>query len=175
MRQSWILFALAALGCAGRSPSELAQRDIATVFFIAKSDDRNRVDYGMRLDRDCVPQPQGMFPYWHEFEPVERTHALGVLEDRAYGIDDQHLVSRADRGAVYVVKLRELSRPITIVISQRKDGTCTASAHARIQSVDDAELSDGYAHLAGLVSVDYIELHGRDPRSGAPLSERIGH
>jgi hypothetical protein len=169
----WFVLAVACTACAGRSPSELARRDVATVFFISKSDDHNRVDYGMRLDHDCVPPRDAVFPYWHEFEPKERTHPLGAFEDRAYGIDEQHLVSRTAHSADYVVKLKRFDRPITITTVQSRDGTCSARARMTIDSVANAEFSDAFAQLGGLLSVDYIELHGRDSKTGAAVAERI--
>jgi len=159
--------------CAGRSPAELAQRDVATVFFISKSDDRNRVDYGMRLDSHCVPLAGAVFPYWHEFEPDEHTHALGAFEDRAYGIAEQRLLARRSDGAEYFVKLKQLDRPITITTSKASDGRCTAVAHTKIDNVGAAEFSDAFAQLGGFLSVDYVEVHGRDARTGTRLAERI--
>jgi hypothetical protein len=56
--------------------------DLPTLFFIAKSDDRNRVDYGMRLDSRCAPYgDEPVFPYWREFEPPPpvRTRSMGSV------------------------------------------------------------------------------------------------
>ena len=54
--------------------------DIQTVFFFSKSDDKNRVDYGLRLDANCRPVgEEPLFPYWREFEsepPGLKTHSL---------------------------------------------------------------------------------------------------
>lgn len=125
------------------------------------------------MHSDCVPRVNAVFPYWHEFEPQERTHALGVLEDRVYGISDQQLVSRSANGAQYAIKLRQLDRPITVKTAARGDGRCVAIAHARIDGIEDAELTDAYAQLDGIASVDYIELHGRDPTTGVHVAERI--
>lgn len=169
----FLLIVLGVAACAGRSPGELAPRDIATVFFISKSDDHNRVDYGMRLDQDCVPLPGAVFPYWHEFEPKERTHALGAFEQRAYGIDMQRLVSRRQDGAEYVIKLKQLDRPITISTFKERDGRCVAVAHTKIDNVGTAEFSEAFAQLGGFLSVDYVEVRGRDPHTGARVAERI--
>lgn len=158
--------------CAGRSPGELAGRDIATVFFISKSDDRNRVDYGMRLDHNCVPLADAVFPYWHEFEPKESTHALGAFEERAYGIDEQRLLSRRPDGAEYLIKLKQLDRPITISTFKEAD-RCIAVAHTKIDNVGTAEFVEAFAQLGGFLSVDYVEVRGRDPHTGARVAERI--
>src|SRR5262249_46885084 len=145
------LLVLSIAACAGRSPSELKPRDIATVFFIAKSDDHNRVDYGMRLDENFVPLPGAGFPSWHGFQPKERTHALGAFEHRAYGIDTQQLLSRRRDGADYLVKLKRLDRPITITTSKEPDGRCVAVAYTKIDNVGTAEFSDAFAQLGGFL------------------------
>ena len=167
------LVLLLLVACAGRSPAELKPRDIATVFFISKSDDRNRVDYGMRLDENCVPLANAVFPYWREFEPKERTHPLGTFEHRAYGIAVQRLVSRNPTGAEYLVKLKQLDRPITITTSKASDGACVAVAYTQIDNVGSAEFSHAFAQLGGFLSVDYVEIRGRDTRTGTRVAERI--
>jgi hypothetical protein len=49
-----------------------------TLFFISKSDDENRVDYGMRLDSKCAPYgDESVFPYWREFEPLPPVRTSG--------------------------------------------------------------------------------------------------
>lgn len=40
---------------ATRATLSSGANDVQTTFFIAKSDDRNRVDYGMRLDTNRAP------------------------------------------------------------------------------------------------------------------------
>jgi len=80
---------------------QFGSHDIETVFFISKSDDRNRVDYGMRLTEHCAPMnDDAVFPYWREFEnsPPVRTHSLGMLEYVPYGFSEQRLVHRTLTG-----------------------------------------------------------------------------
>jgi hypothetical protein len=163
--------AVAALACGGRSP-ELASHDIATVFFISKSDDHNRVDYGIHLDDNCVPTDDAVFPYWHEFEPRERVHPLGVLDERAYGIDDQRVVTgKAAAGGELEIKLKRFDRPIEIFVAKQHD-QCVAYATTWIDG-HSAIFTDAFLQLGGLLSIDFVELHGRNSVSGAPLTERI--
>jgi hypothetical protein len=148
--------------------------DVATVFFISKSDDKNRVDFGIHLDGDCVPVGgSAVFSYWREFEhaPPVRLHGLSLLDKIPYGIDGQGLVARTPAGADYVVRLKKFDRPIGIATRKEADGTCTAKARAQIQGAV-AEFVSVYAKLAGLFSVDYIDIHGKDA-SGAPIVERV--
>jgi hypothetical protein len=163
--------AVAALACGGRSP-ELASHDIATVFFISKSDDHNRVDYGIHLDDNCVPTEDAVFPYWHEFEPAERVHPLGVLDERAYGIDDQHSVhGKAAVGGELEIKLKRFDRPIDVFVA-KQHGQCVAYATTWIDG-HSAIFTDAFVQLGGFLSIDFVELHGRDTVGGKPLVERV--
>lgn len=149
--------------------------DVPTVFFINKSDDGSRVDYGMRLDQNCRPaNDEAIFPYWREFDnPPVRTHGLKWIEYMAYGVSDQRLVSRSDSGSVYRVKLKQFTRPIVISTSRRQDGRCAATARMTIASLEGAELLSVFLKLGGFMSVDYAEIHGKHPQTGAPLVERV--
>jgi hypothetical protein len=149
--------------------------DVQTVFFINKSDDHNRVDYGIHLNEHCAPTgDDAVFPYWRVFEnsPPVRTQPLGMLEYVPYGFSEQRLVHRTQTGGDQLVRLKQLDRPIAI--RARKDGTaCVATAYARIGGVEGAQLVSVYAKLAGPMSVDYIEIHGKNPATGADITERV--
>jgi hypothetical protein len=48
---------------------QFAPPDVRSVFFIAKSQNRNQVHYGIRLDRECNPiGTRPVFAYWRMFE-----------------------------------------------------------------------------------------------------------
>ena len=149
--------------------------DVPTVFFINKSDDHNRVDYGIHLNEHCAPTgDDAVFPYWREFEnsPPVRTHTLGMFEYVPYGFSEQRLVHRSQTGGDQLVRLKQLDRPIAI--RARKDGDkCVATAYARVGGVEGAQLVSVYAKLAGATSVDYIEIHGKNPQTGAEITERV--
>ena len=74
---------------------DFGPNDVATVFFFSKSDDRNRVDYGLRLDATCMPVgEEPLFPYWREFEsepPGLKTHSLKFFEYAGYGVSEQRI------------------------------------------------------------------------------------
>ena len=147
-----------------------------TVFFINKSDDHNRVDYGLRMDADCNPfGGEAVFQYWREFEnaPPVRTHGLNMLERIAYGISDQHIVKHAPTRDEWLVRLKQLpTRPITITTQKLADGKCAASGRTTINGAE-ADLASVYVKLAGLMSVDYIEIHGKNRQTGADITERV--
>ena len=149
--------------------------DVPTVFFISKSDDHNRVDYGVRLDSRCArASDDPVFPYWREFErsPPVRTHGLNAFEHVPYGIADQRVTARGPAGGTIVIRLKQLNRPITIVTKVEPDGKCSAIART-VVARQDAVLLSVYAKLAGAMSVDYIDVHGKSPDSGAIVDERI--
>jgi len=167
---------LSTAGDAQATPIAFGSHDVPTVFFINKSDDHNRVDYGIRLDGNCSPvNDEAVFPYWREFEnsPPVRTHPLGIFEYVPYGFSEQRLVHRNGQGGDQLIRLKQLARPILIRARKGADGNCSASAYARIGGVEGAELVSVYAKLAGAMSVDYIDIHGKNTQTGADITERV--
>jgi hypothetical protein len=178
LRRLWVLgFGVIAMpGDAYAGAVHFGSYDIETVFFISKSDDHNRVDYGIRLDDHCAPvNNDAVFPYWREFEhsPPVRIHTLGMFEYVPYGFADQHLVQRTATGGDYFVRLKQLTRPVLITTKKEADGHCSAVAKARVANIDGAIFTSVYAKLAGIASVDYIDIHGKHPQTGADLVERV--
>ena len=181
LRRALLVFgvAFATLSTAGdarASAINFGPNDVPTVFFINKSDDHNRVDYGIRLTEHCAPTgDDAVFPYWREFEhsPPVRTHSLGMLEYVPYGFSEQRLVHRSLTGGDQLVRLKQLARPILVRTKKLPDGRCTATAYARIGGVEGAELDSVYAKLAGAMSVDYVDIHGKNPQTGAEVTERV--
>ncbi len=151
--------------------------DIPTVFFISKSDDNNRVDYGMRLTARCAPvNNDAVFPYWREFEnsPPVRTKPLGAFAHLGYGIAEQRLVRGGHPDAAYLVRLKQFrQRPVWITTSLNASGQCQARARVAIAAVPFAELSSIFVKLAGPLSVEYILLKGRDPVTGKSVEEKL--
>jgi hypothetical protein len=149
--------------------------DVKTVFFINKSDDLNRVDYLMRLDATCSARDdEAIVPYWHEFEPPPpaRTKELSMLAKMGYGVASQKLVKKSPSGGDYLVRLKQVGRPIGIATKRDSDGRCVATARMTIAGAT-AELLSVYVKLGGPLSVDYIEIKGRDFRTGKPIVERL--
>ena len=167
------------LACAGDARATeipFGTNDIPTVFFISKSDDHNRVDYGIRLSATCAPTgDDAVFMYWREFEPPPpvRTHPLNMFEYVPYGFSEQHLVHRTQTGGDQLVRLKQLDRPILVRTKKEADGHCSAIAYARIGGVEGAQLVSVYVKLNGPMSVDYIDVHGKNAQTGADITERI--
>jgi hypothetical protein len=105
----------------------IGPNDVETLFYIAKSDDRNRVDYGVHLDATCVPVGRDpVFAYWRRFEPgAERFGDLNLLDQTVYGIEHQDVATRDGTGTWIRVQLRALSsRTLHVRIQRGQDG-CT--------------------------------------------------
>jgi hypothetical protein len=150
--------------------------DIQTAFYISKSNDRDRVDYGMRLDQHCAPVgDEAVFPYWRELEhaPPVRSHPITFFQNLAYGFSDQHVLSRAASGGQYHVQLKQVERPILIVTSRDASAHCKATTYTEIKGSKNAKLDHIFVKVAGAMSIDYLDIFGSDPKTGAPLVERL--
>jgi hypothetical protein len=152
-------------------------RDIPTAFYISKSDDHNRVDYGMRLDSHCTAaNNDAVFPYWREFEhaPPVRTHSLGTFEYFAYGLSGQGVRHNGDSSGEYWVRLKQFGqRPIWITTRREADGHCSALARCMIAGVKFAQLLSIYVKLSGPLSVDYVVVKGKNLDTGQLLEEKL--
>jgi hypothetical protein len=162
------------IAAAASAQVAFAPSDVATVFFISKSDDRNRVDYGIRLDRECRPRPaDAMVVYWREFEGASGgrvTHGLNVFEGPVYGVASED----RSQGAALVVEIRALrARPISVRAQRGPSGECTAEATASISGVP-ARLHHIHVTLGSRPgSVAWIEIVGDALEGGRALSEWI--
>jgi hypothetical protein len=153
--------------------------DVETVFYISKSDDHNRVDFGIRLDERCVPKnDDAVFQYWREFEkaPPVRTHGLGAFDFIAYGISEQRVLRKTPTGAVHFIRLRQFPKtPIDIVTKLEADGHCSTQALWTINGKESG-LTYVFVQLAkgGIFpSVDFVDVHGRDLETGHEVTERL--
>lgn len=147
--------------------------DIATVFFVSKSSNQNRVDYAVRLDGRCRPRGDApVFGYWrmlelgsNAFEPLMPRHRRG------YGLSEQQ-VERGPSGGVVRFSLVPLPTRSIVIRTRRQGGACAASAEALI---DGRPATLSHAHLVlrrlRVLGVRAIELHGR--RDGRGIVERV--
>jgi hypothetical protein len=165
-----VVAAVTIVGRAGGDPPH----DVASVFFVAKSENRNQVHYGVHLDATCAPTGAApVFVYWRMLEhgPV-MTESLLSREVSAYGLADQRVVERRIDGGRIVVRLRALpDRPIEITTASR-DGQCDAFATMPIDGTP-AALASVFVQLRWPFGVDYLQLAGRSLSNGHPLRERL--
>ena len=176
-RVVWLAAAWTAFTCSAlASEPRFGANDVETLFFISKSDDRNRVDYGMRLDSHCAPYgEEPVFPYWRDFEPPlpGRTRSLGFFAKLGYGISTQQVVQRSAMGGETTIKLRQVGRALSITTRRGADGRCSALVRTPIATAGYAELVSIFVKLAGPLSVTYIDIKGKDLATGQPIEERL--
>jgi len=151
-----------------------AGRDVASVFLIAKSENRNQVHYGVHLDAACAPVgPTPVFAYWRMLE--QGPHATEPLLSRevgAYGFVEQRVVERGADGGRVTLRLRALpARPIAIE-TRAHDGVCEATATTFIGGAA-ASLRSVYAQLRWPFGVDHLVLSGRSLADGRAVEERL--
>jgi hypothetical protein len=176
---STCLVSIAALGlvmplAAARGPdSDLRDlHSVRSVFFIAKSENKNQVHYGIRLDETCAPVGDApVFVYWRMLErgPFE-TEPLLAREAPAYGFV-QTTVLRDRRGGRVMVTLNALpKRPIAIE-SAPAGAACAATAKTTISGTP-AFLTSVYVQLRWPLGVEYIMLWG-GAANGLVVHERV--
>jgi hypothetical protein len=163
---------LVALG--GRVARGEPGHDVATVFHVAKSENRNQVHYGVHLDAACSPVGAApVFAYWRMLErgPLA-TEPLLSREVGAYGVAEPQVVERGADGGRVTLRLRALpSRPITIE-TRARDGVCEATATMAIGGAA-ASLRSVYAQLRWPFGVDHLVLSGRSLANGKAVEERV--
>ena len=162
-------------GSAHADPVVFGPRDVPTLFYISKSDNRDRVDYGIRLDASCRPtSADAVFPYWRDLErtPVS-VHTMGTFAAMAYGVASQRLEHKTESSVEEKIVLKQVDRPIWVTTSKSDDGHCKAVVRTKIGAVERAELTSIYVKLGGLLSVEYVDVQGRNPATGETISERI--
>jgi hypothetical protein len=166
-------------GTAYADPVAFGPTDVPTVFYIAKSNNRDRVDYGVRLDGSCHPSgSDATFPYWRDLEkdPANaNVHTMGMFAKMAYGFSAQKVEQQSDGAIVQKLVLKQMNRPIWVTTAKSEDGHCKAIAWTKVAGLERAELISIYVKLAGALSVDYVDVKGRNRATGEIVTERIKH
>jgi hypothetical protein len=155
-------------------PSPAPSAAVVPLFSIAKSENKNQVQYAVRLDDRCAPVGTSpVFAYWRMFEkgPLQ-TAPLLSREVRAYGLSSQALVAAdASGGRLRAVLMALPSRPLTITTSRGSDGKCQALTTAWIAGAS-ATLFNVYVHLRWY-GVDYVLLRGWPTDGSHVVSEKL--
>lgn len=139
----------------------LAGGDAMSVFRVIKSENRNEVHYGLRVDAACSPRSEApLVAYWRMFERgPSAIEGLAAHEGRAYGIGPQRLVRVGERvelqTTLYAVPTRALR-----IIAVAQQGGCRAGAFTRIGAATLAQLDAVHVVTAGFGLIDHLELLG---------------
>jgi hypothetical protein len=148
--------------CRGASAEVRPQgASFAPAFSIAKSENKNQVQYVVRVDEHCAPLgPAPVSAYWRMLEggPAQTAPILG-REVRAYGLASQAIVASGPSGGQVHATLNALpARPMAIETSRAADGACRAVVTTTIAGVP-AHLFNVYVHIRWY-GVDYLLLQG---------------
>ena len=171
-----------ALGCIvcgslGRS-SQAAMLTEAPVFTITKSENRNFVQYVVRVDAQCVPVPgMPVYAYWRMLEQgPSSTAPLLAREVRAYGLASQQIVSPVTPGAVGAVRIvlaAITDRPVLVETWRTSEGACRAVPSTRIAAAP-AHLFNVYVRLKSPFGVEYLLLQGWSLDGARRVEEKTG-
>jgi hypothetical protein len=169
-----LLTACVAGSAAGVARGESGARDVASVFFVAKSENRNQVHYGIHVDAACVPAGGApVFAYWRMLEHGPRaTEPLLDREVPAYGLSEQRVIEKRPDGGRTLLQLRALGDRIIEIDTTSRDGACVATATTSIGGVP-AVLSNVFAQLRWPFGVDYLLIAGRATLDGRVVRERV--
>ncbi len=167
-----------ALACASSAPA-LADAPgpnaaVLPLFTIAKSENKNQVQYTVHVDAHCAPVgPAPVAAYWRMLEHgPNATEPILPIEVPAYGLADQTVVTSDAQGGEVRATLRALpSRVVRVTTARARDGTCRATAEVAIGG-QPANLFNVYAHLAWL-GVDYLLLQGWTLDGARVVREKI--
>jgi len=152
---------------------QFGPNDVRSVFHIEKSENRNQVHYGIRLDASCVPLGDApVFVYWRALQRDPRaTSDLSTFERRAYGIASQRVIGRRSESGAVMISLRATPTRAIMVRSRRGPGGCVADARAHIGGTS-AVLDVIYVDV-GTFGVRYVELRGLRANDRRRVQERL--
>jgi hypothetical protein len=159
-------------GRADQAPSTV--RDVP-LFTVSKSENRNQVQYVVRVDEHCVPLTDTpIWAYWRMIElGPTRTEPLLGREHPAYGLEGQRVLERGAEGGRMRLALRAIpSRPIEVEARRSPAGTCVATCTMLILGVP-AHLFGVYARLKWPVGLDYLIIHGWSLDGTHVVTERV--
>jgi hypothetical protein len=148
---------------------------IRSVFFVAKSENKNQVHYGIRVDDTCTPAGSASaFAYWRMLERGPfATEPLLARVVPAYGVAAQRSSPREGGGGRVVLTLNALPKRTIVIDTVGRGPMCTASAGAVIGGVA-AALTNIFVQLRWPFGVEYIVISGRSADGGV-VRERVGN
>lgn len=169
------IFGLFLTPFAARAAAGTAGGSDVSLFTIAKSENKNEVQYAVHVDEHCAPIAGApVFAYWHMLE-LGPTKVAPILprEVSAYGVASQKVTSQNGAGGSVRVVLRALpTRPIIVETVRAGDGACRAVATVTIGGAP-AHLFNVYVKLKEVLGVDYLLARGWSLDGSKMLTERI--
>jgi hypothetical protein len=145
------------------------------LFTIAKSENKNQVQYAIRVDEHCVPASSApVFAYWRMLEKgPDLTEPLLARELDAYGIESQAVIARDPEGGKVSMVLRAVRSRAILIETWHGGGGCQAVATVSIGGAP-AHLFNVYAKLKWPFGVDYLLLQGWSTDGRHVVREKLG-
>jgi len=153
---------------------QLPVAKLQSIFHIAKSENRNQVHYGARIDEACRPVGAApIYAYWRMFERgPQHTEPLLNREQPGYGLGAQQILTRTNRGGTVSIQLRAWpDRPVRIELFRASTG-CAARAMLDIQH-QPAVIQSIYIDIGFLFSINYAVVRGIRLKDGQPIQEKL--
>lgn len=166
--------AIVLVSTAAYATPSIGAHDVPTIFYVAKSDDRNRVDYGVHLDASCSPVgAEPLYAYWRRFEPGQPLLGdLNMFDATAYGIARQQVSVRSATGSWIELGLAALPSRRLLVLVQPVGDHCVAAVQTTIRG-QEAVLDHVFVQLDGPMRVREVVLRGEVRMTGQPITERL--
>jgi hypothetical protein len=174
-RAATLAVASIAIGAGVGGDTDVARPRDSLLFTISKSENKNEVQYAIRVDEHCAPS--GEAPIWAYWRMLERspssTEPLLPREQRAYGIANQSVQERGANGGKATLTLMAVpARPIAVETFRAADGECAARALATV-SGERAILFNVYVKLRWPVGVSHLLLQGWTLDGQRIVTERL--
>ncbi len=161
--------------CAARASAKTAGGSDVPLFTIAKSENKNEVQYAVHVDEHCVPIAGApVFAYWRMLE-LGPTKVAPILprEVSAYGVASQNATSQGGTGGTARVVLHAMpTRPIVVETARASNGACRAVATVTIAGAP-AHLFNVYVKLKEVLGVDYLLVRGWSLDGTKMLTEKL--
>jgi len=161
--------------CHAEDAVKFGPHDVHSVFHVAKSENRNEVHYGLRLDAACRPVgKRPVFAYWKRHRSTGQVDApLEGLGRHFYGASDRQNVRMDERGGHVQMHVKALERVVVDIAVQKTERGCVALPTTLING-ERATLSRAYLQLGRFgLSVKYVDVMGTRPRDGARVVQRV--
>jgi hypothetical protein len=149
--------------------------DVHSAFYIAKSENKNEVHYGVHLDADCRPQgKEPVFAYWRRLKKGVRVdEPMSGAGARLYGASSEQAVTITPTGGRVAMYVRALERLPVVVHVAKGTGGCAAVSFVVLKG-ERARLSYAFLQLGRFgFSVKYIDVWGVRESDGRKVTEQF--
>lgn len=144
------------------------------MFHIAKSENKNQVHYGVKVDEECRPLARTpVYGYWRELEQgPAATSPILKHEQPAYGLTRPRSIQHVTSGGTVEIGLRGFPDRQVRIETFRNGSGCAARAVTKIKG-QPAVLQSIYVELGFLFSIKFVVVRGLALSNGQPVEEKV--